>query len=333
MDQATWNQVGGVGGSFFQPSWAFGRFASWASGFQDEDEALARRLQEEFLLEDQRSLALAQGTSYEEEMADAIQQSQAAEGAKEGLTQEEVEMRRSIQNAPPKQFTEEEYLESVLNPPAVTSIVPFLDVGRCGDAPNRPYSLVVRAALKPGGEVCPEILRTATEVVLFGPPHDDFDSPTDSMQSDDQNHLEDILRTMEEYIQARRHVLVCCQQGKDRSVTVVLTYLMSKYKVDLQQAYNYVENKRPTITVDSVTPLWTFLQEVFRPVDFCAPRPMAHVEVFAATATTTEQDEMRVQLTTDNERKRTLTRTRTTIFYPEEWENVNANAMQVWTNL
>merc|ERR1719316_794168 len=104
----------------------FGGFASWASWLQDEDEALARRLQdedealarrlqEEFLLADQRSLALAQGMSYEEEMANAIQQSQAADGAKEGLTQEEVEIRRTIRNAPPKHFTEEEYLESVLN--------------------------------------------------------------------------------------------------------------------------------------------------------------------------------------------------------------------------
>ena len=46
-------------------------------------------------------------------------------------------------------------------------------------------------------------------------------------------------------------ILVCCQQGKDRSAAILTMYLMTKYYVPWNKAFNYIKSKRLIVTTDS----------------------------------------------------------------------------------
>lgn len=52
------------------------------------------------------------------------------------------------------------------------------------------------------------------------------------------------LRKLDEFLINKKKVLVFCQQGKDRSATVVMAYLMERYQVTREEAYNFVKSKR-----------------------------------------------------------------------------------------
>merc|ERR1711879_52760 len=64
---------------------------------------------------------------------------------------------------------------------------------------------------------------------------------------------------MHRHRKARKKVLVCCQQGKDRSALVVLAYIMTKWSVLPDEAYNYLQSLRPIVSTKDVPDLWSFL--------------------------------------------------------------------------
>ena len=48
-------------------------------------------------------------------------------------------------------------------------------------------------------------------------------------------------------IKNKKNVLVHCHAGISRSSTIVIMYLMVKYKITIEKAYAYVKSKRPII--------------------------------------------------------------------------------------
>jgi protein-tyrosine phosphatase len=50
-----------------------------------------------------------------------------------------------------------------------------------------------------------------------------------------------------EFIEKSEKVFVHCAQGKSRSATIVISYLIKKNKMDFQEAYDFVKSKRPCI--------------------------------------------------------------------------------------
>lgn len=91
--------------------------------------------------------------------------------------------------------------------------------------------------------------------------------------SDDINHnsflnnnqldLHEILQKIHTTLKNNKNVFVYCQQGKDRSAAIVISYLISVYNVTPQEALNYILHKRSIVSVDSVPPLWDFLNSQF----------------------------------------------------------------------
>jgi hypothetical protein len=85
----------------------------------------------------------------------------------------------------------------------------------------------------------------------------------DSFQ--DSQAIEYLLEKIDKTIISGRNVLVCCQQGKDRSALLVAMYLVNKFKVTAKQAVNFIKSKRPIVTVDEEKmPYWKFLSEYQR---------------------------------------------------------------------
>ena len=46
---------------------------------------------------------------------------------------------------------------------------------------------------------------------------------------------------------SNQKTLICCKNGRSRSFSVVAAYLMSRYRMPLTMAYNFVKQKRPLI--------------------------------------------------------------------------------------
>ena len=53
------------------------------------------------------------------------------------------------------------------------------------------------------------------------------------------------FRFIDLHIKNKRNVLVHCRAGVSRSVTVVLNYLMNKYKISVEKALQLVREERP----------------------------------------------------------------------------------------
>lgn len=92
-----------------------------------------------------------------------------------------------------------------------------------------------------------------------------------SFTQSDQAPLQNAVVFINDALIKGKKVLVCCQQGKDRSALVVAAYLMKKYGVTAEQAVNFMKSKRPIVTVDCVSeekgknaPYWDFLTKEFK---------------------------------------------------------------------
>lgn len=59
--------------------------------------------------------------------------------------------------------------------------------------------------------------------------------------------FEEAFKMIDEARQKNGKILVHCAMGISRSATIVIAYLMSRYKMSLISAYNYVKSKRPEI--------------------------------------------------------------------------------------
>ena len=52
-------------------------------------------------------------------------------------------------------------------------------------------------------------------------------------------------------------------QGKDRSALVVLAYLVAKFGVTAEAAYNYTQSKRVIVSTKDIPAYWQFLCDEF----------------------------------------------------------------------
>lgn len=57
-------------------------------------------------------------------------------------------------------------------------------------------------------------------------------------------YLNDVIQGVE---RRGEKVLIHCRAGVSRSASVVIAYLMYRYKLNLEEAFEYVKNKRPQI--------------------------------------------------------------------------------------
>jgi protein-tyrosine phosphatase len=60
-------------------------------------------------------------------------------------------------------------------------------------------------------------------------------------------HFVECFKFINDNIKNKKNVLVHCHAGISRSSTIVIMYLMVKYKITMQKAYEYVKSKRPIV--------------------------------------------------------------------------------------
>ena len=58
-------------------------------------------------------------------------------------------------------------------------------------------------------------------------------------------HFEECHDWIDYYLSQGTNVLVHCRAGKSRSATIIIAYLMKKYNMTFEKAYNLVKSKRP----------------------------------------------------------------------------------------
>lgn len=94
------------------------------------------------------------------------------------------------------------------------------------------------------------------------------DVSIESLRAEEQRYLHEAIRLIDNT--KVKNVLIRCQQGIDRSATVVIAYLMSKYHVTADQALNFVRSKRfianPLDEAGAGVGYMTFLRNEFRPI-------------------------------------------------------------------
>ena len=71
---------------------------------------------------------------------------------------------------------------------------------------------------------------------------------------------------MDGALKENKKVFVHCAQGKDRSATVVIAYIMSRYDVNADQALTYVRSKRWIANPMDKGGYMDFLRNEFQPV-------------------------------------------------------------------
>ena len=67
------------------------------------------------------------------------------------------------------------------------------------------------------------------------------------------NHLDKAVNTIDYYLSKNEPVYVHCYAGAQRSATIVVSYLMKKYKLPKTKAIEFVKQKRPIIFFNSPT--------------------------------------------------------------------------------
>jgi len=64
---------------------------------------------------------------------------------------------------------------------------------------------------------------------------------------DIQQHFDETFNFIDEHINNGESVLVHCHVGRSRAATIVIYYLMRKFKIPFLKAYHYLKSKRPLI--------------------------------------------------------------------------------------
>lgn len=150
--------------------------------------------------------------------------------------------------------------------PTKSEIIHGLDLGRGGDTPLAGYDLII-GATKEGNFKKEEIeaaRNNGAEIAILPIVSPEQDVGVKSFKHQEQKELIEILRKIDFALNNRQKVFVACQQGKDRSALVVLCYLVAKYGVDSQQAYNFVQKQRPIVSTKDIPLYWKFLTEEFK---------------------------------------------------------------------
>lgn len=104
---------------------------------------------------------------------------------------------------------------------------------------------------------------------VYDVPSDPSRSPPDvtldSLKDNNQADLNAAIRTLDESLKRGRRTFVYCSQGKDRSASIVIGYLMSKYNLSYDQALTFVRSKR--YIVDPSPAYVEFFEKDFKKLD------------------------------------------------------------------
>ena len=107
------------------------------------------------------------------------------------------------------------------------------------------------------------------EASVFRFPADPARRPPDvtmaSFRMENQRYLQEAMRHIDQALSEGKRVFVHCQQGKDRSASVVIGYIMSKYNVTFEQALTFVRSKR--FIAEPGKEYLDFLRDEFRRVN------------------------------------------------------------------
>ncbi len=69
----------------------------------------------------------------------------------------------------------------------------------------------------------------------------------DSLEQNISNYMKEALDFIDESQKKNSNILVHCVSGISRSASIVIAYIMDKYKMNYDQAFSYVKTKRTTI--------------------------------------------------------------------------------------
>ncbi|CAF1281881.1 unnamed protein product [Rotaria sordida] len=69
----------------------------------------------------------------------------------------------------------------------------------------------------------------------------------DSLEQNISNYIKEALNFIVESQKNNSNILVHCVSGISRSASIVIAYIMDKYKINYDEAFSCVKTKRPTI--------------------------------------------------------------------------------------
>ena len=176
----------------------------------------------------------------------------------EELTDEAISKNKLLQ---------EQQIKLLIGGPTVSKILENLYLGRAKDTEqNNPilYDLVI-CATNAEENLNESFYDGKTEIfqlpLLTGQKFKDVG--IDSFQYKNQYYLHKALFKIDNALINNKNVLVCCQQGKDRSALIILCYIKAKYDINEDQAWNFVKNKRLIITTKNIKEYWNFFTKEF----------------------------------------------------------------------
>ena len=90
---------------------------------------------------------------------------------------------------------------------------------------------------------------------------------------------------LDEAMQNNSKVLVHCQAGVSRSPTIVIAYLMHKYKIKMNDAYNRVRELRPIVAPNFIfmSQLFDFEANMFSSTHQVVPQKPLNISNFSST--------------------------------------------------
>lgn len=182
--------------------------------------------------------------------------------------------------------------------PTKTEILPSLDMGRSGDTANHGYALVVCATnaetnLNVDLQTV-EVLQICGSICTAGNDSEsDAELLLQSLRSNGQELLHDALTKIDAMRQAGKNVLVCCEEGREKSAIIMLAYIMARFAVSVQAAFRYVQSLRPIV---SLLPMYSeFLSKEFQPPILAsaeAPQPSAAAAAAQEDGEEHEEDDL-----------------------------------------
>ncbi len=155
---------------------------------------------------------------------------------------------------------QEKMLLQLVDGETYTPILKNLYLGRAGDTEDT-FDFVVSATAK--DNLHPDLKNKKARFDFPGDlsPKDDVGIHSFLDKGDDieASSLNESVNIISQAIKDKKKVLVCCQQGKDRSALVVLAYLIKEYNVTREQALNFVLSKRHIVSVNDIPEYWNIL--------------------------------------------------------------------------
>ena len=140
--------------------------------------------------------------------------------------------------------------------PTYTEIIPNLDLGRVEDTNGEDYSLAVCGTV--ADRLNKSFDRSTVRQLPVLPGKTDV--TLESFTVDNSEVLKSVIQEMHSCLTDNKKVFVGCQQGKDRSVVIVVAYLKAVYGVSANEAYNFIKNRRLIVTANDVPDYNKFME-------------------------------------------------------------------------